>query len=115
MSVNRGKYIIDGNRVFQKFQQHKISAEFQTALLMALENSRDGTLSWKEYRIIKDQHNITWDDFIAIILQNRLIWILQPFVFEQRASVSSKDLNSRAYYDKLLSLTIGISLLRGLT
>lgn len=81
-----GLLVTDGTRVFQKFQQHKFPAEFQTALLMALENSRDGTLSWKEYRTIKDQYNITWDDFIAVILQNRLIWRLQPFVLKQRAS-----------------------------
>ncbi len=74
----------DGKRSIQKLQQHEFSVEFQTALLAALANSRDGNLFWKEYRNIRDQHNATWSDFVAVILKNRLVWSLEPFVLKQR-------------------------------
>jgi DNA-binding CsgD family transcriptional regulator len=81
-----GLLVTDGTRHFQKLQDHEISVEYQTALLSALANSEDGTLSWKEYRDIKDQYSATWNDFLAIILKNRLEWNLQPFVLKQRGS-----------------------------
>ena len=85
-----GLLITDGYRSIQKLQQHEFSVEFQMALLIALENSRDGILSWTEYRSIRDQHNATWNDFLAVILKNRLVWRLQPFVLKQRTSSQPK-------------------------
>jgi hypothetical protein len=78
-----GLLVTDGKRPFQKLQHHEYLVEFQTALLAALANAQDGTLSWKEYRNIRDQYNATWDDFIAIILKHRLVWNLQPFVLKR--------------------------------
>ena len=79
-----GLLVTDGKRSIQKLQQHEFSVEFQTALLRALANSQDGSLSWNEYRSIRDQYNATWNDFLAIILKNRLIWNLQPFMLKMR-------------------------------
>ena len=79
-----GQLVTDGSRPIQKLQQHEFAVEFQTALLMALENSRDGTLSWAGYRSIRDQHQATWSDFLAVILKNGLVWSLQPFVLKQK-------------------------------
>jgi hypothetical protein len=78
-----GLLVTDGKRPFQKLQHHEYSVEFQTALLAALANSADGSLSWKEYKNIRDQYNATWDDFITIILKHRLVWNLQPFVLKK--------------------------------
>jgi hypothetical protein len=78
-----GLLVTDGKRPFQKLQSYEYSVEFQAALLTALANSEDGTISWKEYRSIRDRHNATLDDFVAIILKNRLEWTLQPFVLKQ--------------------------------
>ena len=89
-----GLLVTDGNRSIQKLQQHEFSVDFQTALLITLENSRDGALSWAEYRNIRDQHNATWNDFLAVILKNRLVWRLQPFVLKQRTSSHLKDFNN---------------------
>ena len=86
-----GYLIIDGNRPIQKLQQHEFSVEFQTALLTALENSRDGTLNWQEYRRIRYQHSATWSDFLAVILINGLVWSLQPFVLKQKVPSSSQE------------------------
>jgi len=86
-----GLLVTDGSRSIQKLQQHEFSMEFQTALFIALENSRDGTLSWTEYRSIRDQHNATWNDFLAVILKNGLVWSLQPFVLKQKVPSSSQE------------------------
>jgi len=86
-----GLLITDGYRSIQKFQQHEFSMEFQTALLTTLENSRDGTISWIEYRRIRDQHSATWSDFLAVILKNGLVWSLQPFVLKQKVPSSSQE------------------------
>lgn len=87
-----GLLVTDGTRPIQQLQQYEFAVEFQTALLTALANSQDGTLSWKEYKSIRDQYNATWDDFTAIILRNRLIWNLQPFELKQRIPNSPKGL-----------------------
>ena len=86
-----GLLITDGSRSLQKLQQHEFDVEFQTALIMALENSKDGTLSWSEYRSIRDQHNATWNDFLAVILNNGLVWRLQPFVLKQGVSSRPRE------------------------
>ena len=87
-----GLLVTDGQRPIQKLQQHEFPIKFQTALLAALENSRDNALSWKEYKSIRDQYNATWEDFIAVILRNRLIWNLHPFELKQRTPNSPKGL-----------------------
>ncbi|SRR6266487_1993052 len=79
-----GLLVTDGKRSIQKLQHYEFSVELQTALLGALANSQDGRLSWNEYREIRNQYNTTWDDFLAVILKNRLIWDLQPFVLKMR-------------------------------
>jgi hypothetical protein len=81
-----GLLATDGKRSFQQFQHDEIPEEYQTAMLSALANSADGTLCWKEYRNIRDQHHATWNDLLALILKNRLIWTLQPFVLKRRGS-----------------------------
>jgi len=86
-----GLLITDGSRSLQKLQQHEFDVELQTALIMALENSKDGTLSWSEYRNIRDQHNATWNDFLAVILNNGLVWRLQPFVLKQGVSSRPRE------------------------
>ena len=86
-----GLLVTDGKRDIQKVQQHNYPVEFQAAMLTALENSRDGALNWPEYRSIRDQQNATWDDFIAVILRNRLIWNLQPFTLKLRALSHAKE------------------------
>ncbi len=82
-----GLLVTDGKRSIQKVQHYGFPVELQTALLSALANSQNGSLSWREYRSIRDQYNATWNDFLAIILKNRLIWNLQPFVLKLKAGV----------------------------
>jgi hypothetical protein len=81
-----GMLVTDGKRPFQNLQYHELPTGFESTLLRTLANSDTGFLSWKEYREIRDQYNATWIDFVAVILKNRLIWNLQPFVLKRRGS-----------------------------
>jgi hypothetical protein len=81
-----GMLVTDGKRPFQNLQYHELPTGFESTLLRTLANSDTGFLSWKEYREIRDQNNATWIDFVAVILKNRLIWNLQPFVLKRRGS-----------------------------
>ena len=81
-----GMLVTDGKIPFQKLQYHELPIGFESTLLKTLANSDAGFLSWKEYREIRDQYNATWTDFVAVILKNRLVWSLQPFVLKQKDS-----------------------------
>jgi hypothetical protein len=81
-----GLLVTDGKIPFQKLQKLELSPDFEGTLLKTLANSETGLLSWKEYRNIRDQYDATWIDFVVVILKNRLIWSLQPFVLKQRGS-----------------------------
>ena len=78
----------NGKIPIQKLQHHTFSVEFQTALLEAISDSKGGSISWREYKIIKDQYNATLGDFVAVILKNKLVWSLQPFVIKLRSPES---------------------------
>jgi DNA-binding CsgD family transcriptional regulator len=81
-----GILITDGKQPFQKLQYHELPIGFESTLLKTLTNSDAGFLSWKEYREIRDQYNATWIDFVAVVLKNRLVWNLQPFVLKRIGS-----------------------------
>jgi len=46
------------------------------AVAAALEK---GPLFWSEYKQIRERHQATLEDFIAMVLQDRLVWSLLPF------------------------------------
>jgi DNA-binding CsgD family transcriptional regulator len=79
-----GLLVTDGKITIQKLQHHAFSVDFQTKLIEAISNSKGGSISWREYKIIRDQYNATLGDFVAVILKNKLIWSLQPFVIKRR-------------------------------
>lgn len=78
-----GLLITDGTKTLQQVKQHPIALPFQTALLEALAHAENGTLSWEEYRVVRDQHQGTHKDFIAIVLTQRLAWSLDPFTLRR--------------------------------
>ncbi len=71
-----GRLITDGRITIQSFWHHTIPAPFQKSLLDTL---LAGPLAWREYRQIRETHQATWTDFVAVILRNHLIWTLHPF------------------------------------
>jgi hypothetical protein len=71
-----GLLITDGKYTIQQIQRHKVKPDFADFIL---EKLREGNMNWVEYKKIKEQFNPSRDDFIALILKNRLIWKLSPF------------------------------------
>jgi DNA-binding CsgD family transcriptional regulator len=81
-----GMLVTDGKRPFQKLQNLELPPGFEENLLKTLSNSEIGSLSWKEYKQIRDLYNASWIDFVAVIIKNRLVWSLQPFVLKRKGS-----------------------------
>lgn len=79
-----GLLITDGRKSLQQIKQHPIALPFQTALLEALTNAENGSLSWNEYKAVRATYHGTHKDFIAIVLTQRLIWNIDPFTLRRK-------------------------------
>ena len=71
-----GLLVTDGRHSIQQVQHRDINPDFVKAILAALQH---GPLSWKEYKGIKDRYGVGKNEFVALILQKRLVWELSPF------------------------------------
>jgi hypothetical protein len=71
-----GRMITDGRTTIQAYYQRPVPPAFREALRARL---AEGPLFWPEYRALRESHGAAWDDLIAAILQDRLVWTLQPF------------------------------------
>jgi len=71
-----GLLVTDGRCTIQQVMQWDINRDFADEILSALEV---GPLSWDQYRDIKDKHDVTSRDFLALVLCKRLVWELSPF------------------------------------
>lgn len=71
-----GLLVTDGQSSIQQIQQHQIKQDFADFVLGRL---RQRSLSWSEYKKIKERFNPSRNDFVALVLKNRLVWQLSPF------------------------------------
>ena len=71
-----GLLITDGRYAIQQVQRNEINPQFAEDVFSALGK---GPLTWNEYKRIRDKHNVKRNDFLALVLKNRLIWQLNPF------------------------------------
>jgi hypothetical protein len=71
-----GLLVTDGRYAIQQVQRRDTNPSGSQAVLEALQH---GSLSWHEYRMIRDRHKISKSEFLGLILQNRLVWELGPF------------------------------------
>jgi len=71
-----GMLITDGRHAIQEVQRKTSMAEFAEAVLSRLDH---GSLSWSEYKAIRDEYDADRNDFLALVLQKRLLWTLGPF------------------------------------
>ncbi|MBN2392921.1 MAG: hypothetical protein JXR84_19475 [Anaerolineae bacterium] len=71
-----GLLVTDGRYTIQQIQRYEVNTEFSEEVLAALQIQ---TLSWVEYKQIRDKYSVNRNDFLALILKNRLIWQLNPF------------------------------------
>jgi len=72
-----GLLVTDGRYTIQQIQRHDINPSFANDVLASLET---GPLSWAQYRQIRDEHDVTRNDFVALVLRQKLIWKLNPFM-----------------------------------
>ncbi|MEL7409749.1 MAG: TnsA endonuclease N-terminal domain-containing protein, partial [Cyanobacteria bacterium J06558_2] len=72
-----GLLVTDGRYSIQQIQRHEVKVDFSNAIL---EKLRQGNINWTEYKKIKDQFNPSRDDFVALVLKNKLFWKLSPFL-----------------------------------
>jgi len=71
-----GLLITDGRYAIQQIQQHKVKPDFSDYVL---EKLHQGNIAWTEYRKIKEQFNPSRNDFVSLVLNNKLVWKLSPF------------------------------------
>lgn len=71
-----GFVIADGSRSLRAMMRYPVPPEFKQDVLRAVAASQ---LRWQDYAPIQERHSATWADFIALVLQERLIWHL-PFL-----------------------------------
>lgn len=72
-----GLLITDGRYSIQQIQQHEVKSDFSNSVL---EKLRQGSINWTKYKEIKEQFNPSRDDFVALVLKNKLFWQLSPFL-----------------------------------
>ena len=72
-----GLLVTDGRYSIQQIMQHRTKPDFSDYVLNKL---RQGNMNWTEYKKIKKQFNPSRDDFVSLVLTNRLKWKLSPFL-----------------------------------
>ena len=72
-----GTMVTDGRLTLQQIYQHSIKPGYEEAVLEEVEH---GPISWQKYLSIRDHFQPGRRDFAAVIIQNRLVWRLGPFV-----------------------------------
>ena len=72
-----GLLVTDGKYSIQQIQRHEVKPDFSS---FVLEKLRQGNIDWTEYKKIKEQFNPSRDDFVALVLKNKLVWKLSPFL-----------------------------------
>lgn len=75
-SAGYGFLVTDGRWELTEIKRRFPPSMFEGAILRAL---RRGPLSWEAYRSLRDAYLPGRDEFLAIILRNRLVWNLSPF------------------------------------
>jgi hypothetical protein len=74
--VGFGILITDGRYTIQQIQKYPVNPVFSDFVLKELQK---GIIYWDQYKHIKEIFNPKTQDFVALILKNRLIWRLSPF------------------------------------
>ena len=72
-----GTMVTDGRLTLQQIYQHSIKPGYEEAVLEEVER---GPISWQKYLPIRDHFQPGRRDLAAVILRNRLVWRLGPFM-----------------------------------
>jgi hypothetical protein len=71
-----GVLITDGRHTIQQMQNCTVNVQFATEILDRLKST---SLTWSEYKVIADFHNVSTSEFMALVLKAELDWSLGPF------------------------------------
>lgn len=71
-----GYSMTDMRAIFAELRRTKVRSEYKTAVLNAIERQ---PISWPEYIKIKDAFEPSKEEFIALVVQNELVWRQEPF------------------------------------
>jgi len=83
-----GLLVTDGNYSIQQLVDHEVNLSYSNAVIKQI--SQNGQLSWQEYRKIRDEYTPSRKDFVALVLQNKLIWRLSPFLLSSPIKKSNR-------------------------
>jgi hypothetical protein len=72
-----GLLVTDGRYAIQEIQKHEVNPSYSAAVLKSL---KAGALSWLQYKKIRDEYTPSRNDFVALVLKNKLFWRLSPFI-----------------------------------
>jgi hypothetical protein len=86
--VGYGLLITDGYSSFEEIRQYKVNRRYASEVMRYLTNK--AALDWNTYKEIRDRHHASRQDFVGLVVQNRLVWRLGPF----RLSLSNEGLPS---------------------
>lgn len=75
-----GFLVTDGRYSMQNVAQRQVRESVRLALLSALDNS---ALDWQKYKAIRKEFDIKTYELYALIIQERLIWELRPFLLKR--------------------------------
>lgn len=76
-----GLLVTDGRNTIQQIKYHNENQDFSKDILYQLQNK---TLSWSDYKKIRDKYKIDHKDFMSLVIKNKLIWELSPFALSNR-------------------------------
>jgi len=79
-----GILITDGRYAIQQILNYEINQNYANDVLSSL---RDGALNWAQYKDIYYNHECSKRDFLALVLQKRLFWKLNPFTLKLKNEI----------------------------
>jgi hypothetical protein len=72
-----GVLVTDGHTCLEQMRGYTVNQEYAGEVICSLK--KRGVLNWNTYRPIRDEHHAGRNDFVGLVLQNRLVWQLKPF------------------------------------
>lgn len=72
-----GLLVTDGYGCLEQMCHYKVNQRYASDVMRYLR--KKGTLDWNTYKRIKDKYRPNRNDFVGLIVQNRLVWQLGPF------------------------------------
>jgi hypothetical protein len=77
LKVGFGLLVTDGYGCLEQMRQYKVEQRYTREVMRNLR--KRGTLDWNTYRAIRDKYHAKRNDFVGLVVRNKLVWQLWPF------------------------------------